>query len=42
MGVPRESRQRLEFAALLHDVGKIAIPKEILNKPASLTEQEFA
>ena len=41
MGVPRESRQRLEFAALLHDVGKIAIPKEILNKPASLTAQEF-
>ena len=41
MGIPRESRQRLEFAALLHDVGKIAIPKEILNKPASLTEQEF-
>ncbi len=41
MGVPRESRQRLEFAALLHDVGKIAIPKEILNKPASLDEEEF-
>ena len=28
-----ESRQELEFAAMLHDVGKIAIPKEILNKP---------
>jgi HD-GYP domain-containing protein (c-di-GMP phosphodiesterase class II) len=41
MGVPRESRQRLEFAALLHDVGKIAIPKEILNKPASLDEEEY-
>jgi len=41
MRVPRESRQRLEFAALLHDIGKIAIPKEILNKPASLTDQEF-
>ncbi|MEX1141715.1 MAG: HD-GYP domain-containing protein [Thermoleophilaceae bacterium] len=37
---PRE-RQTLEFAAMLHDVGKIAIPKEILNKPASLTEAEF-
>jgi hypothetical protein len=34
-------RQELEFAALLHDVGKIAIPKEILNKPAALTESEF-
>ena len=26
---------------MLHDVGKIAIPKEILNKPAALTESEF-
>ena len=34
-------RQELEFAALLHDVGKIAIPKEILNKPAKLTDEEF-
>jgi HD-GYP domain-containing protein (c-di-GMP phosphodiesterase class II) len=35
-------RQELEFAAMLHDVGKIAIPKEILNKPAKLTDAEFA
>jgi HD-GYP domain-containing protein (c-di-GMP phosphodiesterase class II) len=33
--------QELEIAALLHDVGKIAIPKEILNKPARLTDAEF-
>src|SRR3954454_16667376 len=33
--------QELEIAALLHDVGKIAIPKEILNKPARLTDSEF-
>ena len=33
--------QELEFAALLHDVGKIAIPKQILHKPAALTESEF-
>jgi HD-GYP domain-containing protein (c-di-GMP phosphodiesterase class II) len=26
-------RRNLEFGALLHDVGKIAIPKEIINKP---------
>ncbi len=31
----------MEFAALLHDVGKISIPKEILNKPAKLTAEEF-
>jgi HD-GYP domain-containing protein (c-di-GMP phosphodiesterase class II) len=41
LGVPREERQRLEFAALLHDIGKMAIPKNILNKPASLTQAEF-
>ena len=41
MNIPRGQRQELEFAALLHDVGKIAIPKEILNKPAKLTDEEF-
>jgi HD-GYP domain-containing protein (c-di-GMP phosphodiesterase class II) len=41
LGVNPDSGQELEFAALLHDVGKISIPKEILNKPAKLTEQEF-
>jgi hypothetical protein len=41
LGVDGSRRQELEFAALLHDVGKIAIPKEILNKPAKLTESEF-
>ncbi len=32
----------LELAALLHDVGKIAVPESILNKPGKLTDQEFA
>lgn len=41
LGLDREQRQDLETAALLHDVGKIAIPKEILNKPAKLTDEEF-
>jgi hypothetical protein len=41
LGVERSRRQELEFAALLHDVGKIAIPKEILNKPSALTDSEF-
>ena len=41
LGLSRDQRQDLETAALLHDVGKIAIPKEILNKPAKLTEEEF-
>jgi HD-GYP domain-containing protein (c-di-GMP phosphodiesterase class II) len=30
----------VEFAALLHDVGKIRVPKQILDKPAALTPAE--
>jgi HD-GYP domain-containing protein (c-di-GMP phosphodiesterase class II) len=41
LGVDEVDRQELEFAALLHDVGKIAMPKEILNKPSALTASEF-
>ena len=41
LGVAPDERQELEFAAMLHDVGKISIPKEILHKPAALTDQEF-
>ena len=41
MELPESDRQSLEFAALLHDVGKIAIPKEILNKPGPLDDDEF-
>jgi putative nucleotidyltransferase with HDIG domain len=36
-----ERRRNLEFAALLHDVGKIAIPKEIINKPGKLDPSEW-
>ena len=41
LGLGHRARQELEIAALLHDVGKIAIPNEILNKPARLTGEEF-
>jgi HD-GYP domain-containing protein (c-di-GMP phosphodiesterase class II) len=41
LNIDPESRQELEFAAMLHDVGKISIPKEILHKPAALTEPEY-
>ena len=33
--------RKVEFGALLHDVGKIAVPKEIINKPGRLNEQEW-
>ncbi|HVP91782.1 MAG TPA: HD domain-containing phosphohydrolase [Terriglobales bacterium] len=42
MGFSEKERSNLELAALLHDVGKIAVPEAILNKPGRLTENEFA
>ena len=41
LGMDDETVQRLEQAAKLHDVGKIAIPDSILLKPGKLTEEEF-
>ena len=40
LGLDAEQMRRLEFAALLHDVGKITIPKEIINKPGALDAEE--
>src|SRR2546426_1630763 len=37
---PRERRDA-EFAALLHDIGKIKIPAEIINKPDKLSDEEW-
>jgi putative nucleotidyltransferase with HDIG domain len=42
LGWSMEAIERLRTAALVHDVGKIAVPAEILSKPSSLTENEFA
>jgi len=33
-------RRDLEFAALLHDVGKVRVPNEIINKPGPLSDEE--
>jgi len=41
MGLNSAERRNVEFGALLHDVGKIAVPKEIINKPGPLTEDEW-
>jgi HD-GYP domain-containing protein (c-di-GMP phosphodiesterase class II) len=41
MGLRSKQRRNVEFGALLHDVGKIAVPKEIINKPGPLTEDEW-
>src|SRR5205814_481226 len=42
MGLNERELRDLECAALLHDVGKLAVPKDILNKPGPLTPEEFA
>jgi putative nucleotidyltransferase with HDIG domain len=42
LGLGVAQRRNVELAALLHDVGKITIPKEIINKPGGLSEQEWA
>src|SRR4051794_12524524 len=36
------ARRRAEFGALLHDIGKIAVPAEIINKPGPLDADEWA
>jgi putative nucleotidyltransferase with HDIG domain len=41
MGLDSRERRNVEFGALLHDIGKIAVPKEIINKPGPLTEDEW-
>ena len=41
MGLPAEEIERIRIAALLHDLGKIAIPEEILDKPSTLTDAEW-
>ena len=42
MGLEGHQLRNVEFAALLHDVGKIAIPKQIVNKPGQLHAAEWA
>jgi diguanylate cyclase (GGDEF)-like protein len=37
----RDAMKRLEFGALFHDIGKIGIPSELLQKPGALTDEEF-
>ena len=41
LGLDSRQRRNVEFAALLHDVGKISVPKEIVNKPGPLDDAEW-
>ena len=42
LGLDEATLREVEFGALLHDVGKISVPNEILNKPGRLTDEEMA
>ena len=42
LGLPEEQIEGLVLAAVVHDVGKISIPTEILSKPGTLNEAEFS
>jgi response regulator RpfG family c-di-GMP phosphodiesterase len=42
LGLPVEEQRMLEMAAPLHDIGKVAIPDSILNKPGRLDADEWA
>ena len=42
LGLPDAELDRLRLAALLHDVGKLALPEDLLEKPAALTSQEWS
>jgi HD-GYP domain-containing protein (c-di-GMP phosphodiesterase class II) len=41
LGLDARERRDAEFAALLHDIGKIKIPGDIINKPSKLTNEEW-
>ncbi|MBQ8914204.1 MAG: HD-GYP domain-containing protein [Lachnospiraceae bacterium] len=41
LGYDADTVERFAYVALLHDIGKIGIPDEILNKPEQLTDEEF-
>ncbi len=41
LGLPPERIDRLHRAALMHDVGKLAVPSRLLNKPGRLTPEEW-
>ncbi len=41
LGLSEKELEWLQYGAILHDIGKIGIPENILNKPGPLTKEEF-
>ncbi len=42
LGLPEGRLRQLALGGLLHDIGKLSVPSEILSKPGRLTDQEFS
>lgn len=42
MGLSEEDTWKISVASMMHDVGKICVPREILHKPGRLSDEEFA
>lgn len=42
MGLSEEETWKISVASIMHDVGKICVPREILHKPGKLTDEEFS
>jgi len=41
MGMSKDECDDIYYMGLLHDIGKIGVPNEIINKPSSLTDEEY-
>ncbi len=41
LGLEQDQIEALRAAALLHDIGKLAVPEQIINKPGKLSREEF-
>jgi HD-GYP domain-containing protein (c-di-GMP phosphodiesterase class II) len=42
MGLAQDKIEGIRMAGIIHDIGKLSIPAEILSKPSKLTEIEFS
>ena len=42
LGIDEETVEKYYCIALLHDIGKVGVPPEVLNKPGKLTDEEFS
>ncbi len=41
LGLSGDRLRAIDYSSLLHDIGKLGVPEDILNKPGSLTEEEY-